>query len=91
MASNSEKVSIINQNGFSRLPTLQQILPIVYTLYMFAEVIIIINKMESSIAKISIGVSYGIIFLMCFYLWFITTKIDPTDTIQMKHRASAEL
>jgi hypothetical protein len=46
-------------------------------------IIIIIPKQK---LKIVYGLAYTILFITLTVLWYLTTKIDPTDSIQLLYR-----
>jgi hypothetical protein len=53
---------------------------------MSLEIIAIIIIVTKKHLKILCGLGYIILFIIVTILWFITTKIDPTDSIQLFYR-----
>jgi len=55
---------------------------------MTVEIGVIVARMPKTGSKIAFGFIYGMLFITMMILWYITTKIDPTDGIQLLHRQS---
>lgn len=81
----------INHNGFSNGPTLAQIIPPILVITCTAiSSIQITNSLESYILIIILEAILFLVFLITSILWYLTSKIIPTDSVQILHRSSIE-
>jgi L-lactate permease len=85
------QISNINHNGFTNSPPLTQILPPILVLTVFGLTIaqVHIGNHNPVLSIIVDGAAIGLLLATCV-LWYKTTKIIPTDTIQQKHLQAIE-
>ena len=79
------KDDMINYNGFTQLPTLCQLIPVIYVILIVSEQYFVAT-LSSQVFKVLVCFFSSIIMLLTGLLWFATTKIDPSDPIQIMHR-----
>jgi hypothetical protein len=89
MSEQQDEINIVNYNGFTFTPTVLQVLPVLYVLCANVEFVIIVSSLDNN-ALVLLVVFFFFIFSIQTIFWYITTKIDPTDSIQMQHRNAIE-
>lgn len=81
---------IINKNGFTGPLTCFQKAPLVYVVFMASQLAVIAITMQEWKIKVILMVFWVLVFGATASLWVITSKIDPTDTIQILHKKHIE-
>lgn len=82
----NEYFSKVNQNGFSTFPPpLSQIICPLFLILMIVEIeVMTFDVMEHLQASVITAVAV-LLLVPTSYFWWVTTKIVPTDSIQLQH------
>lgn len=81
---------VVNRNGFSNTFTLYQMMPVLFIVLMSIELGLILAALDSKAVKIIVGLIQLGMLVGAGVLWVMTTKIDPSDSIQLLHHKSLE-
>lgn len=63
-------------------------MPVLYVILMSVETVGLIIIISKDKFKIIYGLGYTVLLIVVTVLWYITTKIDPTDSIQLLYRTN---
>ena len=79
----------INHNGFTNSPPLTQVMPPIIVVLSLTLTAIPLHIQVSNVdALVALDIGLVLNFLLVGWLWYLATKIVPTDSVQLRHLES---